>query len=383
MSYYIRSLPLKKKHPKWKVQFVSYKKEDTRGSKAKLPKREWDVPRERWRALGFVTRMTYEEARARSKQLNSLELIKRQEKRLRLLRLEERELGQKYQAFLPEEFKAEFELRYLRSRDSQTERRLRRFTRAHILWRAVQKLIIHVKVEPSEWFCNHYQIYDYFFEKKLSLSYTNKMIAMMNLWGFLICKKIDEPFLPVPRPRGYERQRLVDNYYQGREGRKGASRPLSPETLNQAKGKMPTRQFSWLFISVWLGLRPQEIDNLKDPNLWRIEVLPTGTKILWIFQTKLVALPPSDRWKPIPLLYDEQKFAIRMIESKALKRPLVKTVKKHCGSGISLYGGRKGFTDLMLAKGHSLESISQWMGHTTITRTWRTYKDRRGVLFSI
>jgi integrase len=111
--------------------------------------------------------------------------------------------------------------------------------------------------------------------------------------------------------------------------------------------------------------------------------LPTGTKILWVFQTKLIALPPADRWKPIPLVYDEQKFALRVIESQTFQKPLVKTVRKYCGPGIGFYGGRKGFTDLMLSKGHSLESISQRMGHSTIARTWRTYKDRRGVAFSL
>lgn len=146
---------------------------------------------------------------------------------------------------------------------------------------------------------------------------------------------------------------------------------------------MIPEQFNWLFISVWLGLRPLEIDNLKDSKMWEVEELPTGTQVLWVFQTKLVALPPIDRWKPIPLIYDEQKFALKMIESKSFERPLMKTVRRYFGRGISLYGGRKGFTDLMLEKGNSLESISQWMGHSTISRTWRTYKDRRGVKFTI
>jgi hypothetical protein len=383
MGYYIRSRESKKKFPKWKVQFVSYKKADMPVSCAQKPKKEWDVPRERWRALGFLARMSRDEAQARAKQLNSLELVQRQEKKLRILRLEELEVGKRYRAFLPEEFKAEFELRYLRQRDSQTVRRLRRFTRAHILWRAVQKLIIHIKIEPSEWHLNQDQIYDYFFERKLSLSYSGKIISMLNRWGIFLCRKIDAPYLPVNRPRGYERQRLVDNYYECSAARKRASRPLSALALLELKGRMKEQQYNWLFASVWLGLRPQEIDNLKDRSFWRTEELPTGTKILWVFQTKLVALPPADRWKPIPLLYEEQKLACEFVEEGALDRPLVKTVRKYFGDGISLYGGRKGFTDLMLEKGHSLEAISQWMGHSTIGTTWRTYKDRRGVRFSL
>ncbi len=130
--------------------------------------------------------------------------------------------------------------------------------------------------------------------------------------------------------------------------------------------------FSFLF-----GLRPQEIDNLHDTSLWKLEIPVQGRKVLWVFQTKLVALPPEDRWKPIPLLYDEQEFAFRIIESKSFKRPLVKSLRQYFGRGIDLYGGRKGFTDLMLSKGHFLENISIWMGHSTLERTWKSYKNKR------
>lgn len=35
-------------------------------------------------------------------------------------------------------------------------------------------------------------------------------------------------------------------------------------------GKIKNEQFNWLYLSVWLGLRPQEIDNLKNKVLWNI-----------------------------------------------------------------------------------------------------------------
>ena len=85
----------------------------------------------------------------------------------------------------------------------------------------------------------------------------------------------------------------------------------------------------------------------------------------------------------MPLIYDEQKFALRIIQSQNFERPSVKTIKKYLGPQISRYGGRKGFVDLMLEKGHSLEAISQWMGHSTVGRTWRSYKERLGVKFSL
>ncbi len=88
-------------------------------------------------------------------------------------------------------------------------------------------------------------------------------------------------------------------------------------------------------------------------------------------------MPPEDRWKPIPLLFDEQHFALKVIVDGILKRPLLKTVRLLFGKGFSLYGGRKGFVDLMLARGHAMENISIWMGHSTLSRTWRSYKNKR------
>ena len=88
-----------------------------------------------------------------------------------------------------------------------------------------------------------------------------------------------------------------------------------------------------------------------------------------MFQTKIISLPTEDRWKPIPILYEEQKFALSIIKAQTIQRPLVKTLHHYFGKGIDLYDGRKGFVDLMLSKGHVLENISVWMGHSTLDRT--------------
>jgi hypothetical protein len=105
--------------------------------------------------------------------------------------------------------------------------------------------------------------------------------------------------------------------------------------------------------------------------------LATGRKILWVLQTKIIALPPEDRWKPIPIVFDQQGFGLRIIDSGLFKRPLTNTVRKYFGSGTTLYGGRKGFSDLMLSKGQAFENISIWTGHSTLDRTWKSYKRRR------
>lgn len=83
MGYYARSLPSKKSAPQWKIQFVSFKKVDTVNSRSKKPKREWDIPRSRWQALGFNTFMSRDEAMARARQLNAALHLKRQEEQLK------------------------------------------------------------------------------------------------------------------------------------------------------------------------------------------------------------------------------------------------------------------------------------------------------------
>lgn len=378
MGYYVRALPWKKSAPKWKIQFISYKKNDTANSPAKKPKKEWDLEVTRWRSLGFHFQMTLEEAKVRARQLNAQRHLKEQEKRIQLRKIEEEQMAKRFASVLPQEFVAEFELRFLRVRDSETVSGKRRMSRAYVLWNAAQKVIFELQMDPSDWLYSVHEIYDYFHLRQLSLRYTLAILKFVNLWGFFISKKLARPFHPIPPPRGYERQRLLEAFYEKDRTRISTpSKEISPEKLDKVRAQINQPNFNWIFLSVWFGLRPQEVDNLNNKSLWRIEALATGRKILWIFQTKIIALPPEDRWKPIPIIFDQQEFALRIIDSSLFKRPLTKTIRKHFGLGTTLYGGRKGFTDLMLSKGQSLENISIWMGHATLSRTWRSYKSRR------
>ncbi len=120
-----------------------------------------------------------------------------------------------------------------------------------------------------------------------------------------------------------------------------------------------------------------EIDQLHNKDLYRLQKLGGNSALLWVFQTKLISVPPRYRWKLIPLVFEGQANAVKIIESGSFKRPLNKSVRHHFGKHTTLYGGRKGFTDLMLDHQQQLENISQWMGHSSIERTWRSYKSRR------
>lgn len=378
MGYFIRPLPWKKSDPKWKVQFVSYKKNDAKESQALKPKKEWDVEKTKWKNLGFHSLMNLEEARVRAKQLNAQAFLKEQERRVQLRRIEDEQNIKRYDSVLPIEFVNEFEARFVQARDSETKRGIRKKSRAYSLWKAAQKVIIELQIDPSDWFYSIHEIYDHFHRRRLSLRYTNAILKFVNLWGFFISKKLARPFHPIPVPRGYERQRILEAFYEkDRTSVAVPSKEISPECLDEVRGLLNQLNFNWIYLSVWFGLRPQEVDNLKDKNLWRVETLATGRKILWVFQTKIIALPPEDRWKPIPIIFEQQEFALRIIESGNFRRPLTKTIRKYFGKGTTLYGGRKGFSDLMLSKGQAFENISIWMGHSTLDRTWKSYKRRR------
>lgn len=377
MGYHIKFLPLKKSQPSWKVQYISFKKSDTQNSKAKKPKREWDIPKDRWLSLGFSQSMNIVEAKSRARQLNAQGQLKRQEEQLLKIKHQKSEVQIKYDAVLPSEFVAEFEKIFIRKSDSQTMQGLRSTTRAYVIWRAAQRMIVAVGIEPSYWVYHSRQIHEYMINQKMSVRYAYSVLSLANLWGYFISHKMARPFLPVKSVRGYDRMRLIDANCEKTRGVSRASKQITPESLEKIKLDVNQPNFNWLFISVWFGLRPKEVDSLHNPEMWRIETLATGKKILWVYQTKIIALPPEDRWKPIPIIFTEQKFAARIIESKNFKRPLMKTVIKNFGKGTTTYGGRKGFPDLMLSKEQTFENISVWMGHSTLQRTWKSYKSRR------
>jgi integrase len=44
---------------------------------------------------------------------------------------------------------------------------------------------------------------------------------------------------------------------------------------------------------------------------------------------------------------------------------------------ITLYGGRKGFIELMKRYGQTFEHISAWLGHASVTTTYQAYYNRQ------
>lgn len=248
-------------------------------------------------------------------------------------------------------------------------------------WRYAKRLIVKLGLNAFTWSnaINSEQVYSYFQEKKASLSYTQKVLRAMNLWGEFLAEQRNQFYKPLKMPKGYQRQRIRDAHMKS--GKKSnESLPLTPELLQKAQQKMREDHSNWMYLSLWLGLRPEELDSLSESNaegrVFRIERTPEGTIIL-VYQSKLVGIEEEKRWKPIPLLEPEQRRCETLLRSGNFKRPLTKTIHAAIGEGYGCYAGRKGFQDLMLSRSWRLEDISVWMGHQSIETTWRYYKNKQ------
>ena len=246
-------------------------------------------------------------------------------------------------------------------------------------------MICEVQTEPKDYHEYPERFYQYVVKHCYSPSYLQKMLRIVNYWGYFVCRHQKQPFLPVPWPRGQAKERIADAYFDQRpHGLESA--PLLPNELEKARSNLLTPAYNWLFMSVWLGLRPSEIDSLvpkKKMKNWRIEKDKQGITILRVYQPKLVSIEREKRWKGIPILFDQQVQALEFIKSGEFKRPLTKTIHLHISERHNNYGGRKGFMDLMLGLGQKFENVSVWLGHTTLDRSLRNYKNKQIVNYDI
>jgi integrase len=337
------------------------------------------IPIDAWPALGFDFRMTIDQARSRAKQLNASNSLEREAIRKAALRVAKLELTES--ALLPQHLVEEFETLLLGRRGSSDRHKRKMLTH----WKKLKTIILDLQLEPSQYVDNKEKIYDWFIEREVSLEYALKLIGMLNQWGDLNCRRQSAYFKAVPMPKGRDRQMIADTYYDS-EGFRGESSPLTPQMLDAKRDTLKEPQYKWLAISLWFGLRPYEVDNLKtpDPKLWRIvrnDLL--GVDVLEIYQSKLTAVPRDKRWKRIPVFHPKQIEALEYIKAGDFKKPLVKVMPLVFDTGrITFYGGRKGFEGLMTELGQDLREIASWMGHQSIERTWTKYRDRDRVAFN-
>jgi hypothetical protein len=240
-------------------------------------------------------------------------------------------------------------------------------------WNRAKKLIATLNIPSDQWKRRKQAIYNYFEENRLSDAYAKKVIRVMNLWGDFYSQKTGTAFSILPTPKGHAKSRIRKKYESSRKVAK-ASEGLTEDLLRSIKQTMMPLQYNWLFISLWFGLRPNEMRNLDKAQLTYVTYDPDKKLyFLNIKQTKLSNLSDDLQWKIIPVLYPEQKAALELINSKSYDEPLPKTVRLHSKGNYKLYAGRKGFGPLMWDKGHDIVEVSSWLGHKSIDRTYADY----------
>ena len=338
------------------------------------------IPKPLWPTLGFSPEMSLEEARARASQLNRIRARETRSQAGAARRAEDLKLV--HRLYLPETLLTEFESRILSELAFKNEKRLVTFRSR---WSSCKKVILKLEVEPKDFFDRQALFFLEFRDRRYSLDYISKLVRLLNEWGEFYGKKTNSFFRALPnRPKSGAQVEEIINAREGKKGVRSEANPLTTELLASTEATMKhnglSAQWRWLFAALWLGLRPTEADSItpsKNGALWKIEFdAEKKCEILKVFQTKLIRVKRDRRWKPIALLFPEQRQAVEWLSSGQCQRPLAKTVRRYFGDGFDSYSPRKGATDLFLSLGYELPDASIQLGHLDLNTTWRIYKDR-------
>lgn len=334
------------------------------------------VPKEAYPALGFRYDMSVAEAKERASQLNLQDQLKNKKIAQAVRQKTFKDVINT--AYLPEKLVKLFTTE-LHESYHDNESRLETILKH---WNTAQLLISALTLDPKDFFPERTKILNYYKSKQWSPDYIKRITKMLNLWGGFCSRHNNAFFQPIPKLSNVQSQKVIELREEKEDVRRPA-RPLDWDTLKNAKSSFQIGglidQWNWLFVALWFGLRPLEVDNLKNKKFWKITKDPdTRIDVLNIYQTKLTSLSKEQRWKPIPVFTKEQKDALEIIKSQELKRPLNKTIQSYLkGEGYETYSPRKGFVDLLLDRGFGLEDISTFLGHNDINTTWRHYKNKK------
>lgn len=337
------------------------------------------VPKEAYTAMGINPTWSIDQARKRIRQINSIKTREKTAIAAATKRVVEAE--QVTSDFLPADLVLKFTA-FLKKTSFGSETHQAKIV-SH--WNFVQHMIANVQVEPTDYAQNALVFHRYFLDQKVGLDYSRKLLRILNLWGEFVSRDRRQFFTRVKGATGNARQKLVDVNAKVK-GRRRKSDALTPEVLKTLEGKLDANHYNWLSVSVWYGLRPEEIDQLTtdDDKLWTIEFdAGTGVDVLWVYQTKLTAIAPDKRWKGIPIFLPQQEALIDAIKDAKLKRPRnLKLRELITSSYVTCYGGRNGFEDLMTSRyGQTIKNVSRWMGHQSLRMTTGTYTDKQIVSF--
>lgn len=339
------------------------------------PKRnESVVPTQAYSTLGFRPDMSLIEAKLRASQLNKQNIIESRKIIAVAKRIQDDKETQS--AYLPQILTEGFEAE-LKENYADNPERLDNLSKQ---WTTVKKIITELAVDTKNFYAERQRFFNYYKSKKWSPDYIKKLNRLLNLYGQYVAKKTGSYYQDIPKLSPIIREKIIE-LRDNTPGLKTAADPLEWLDLKNKKSTFEheslLNQWNWLFIGLWFGLRPKEIDSLKNKNTWRIETDRFHKiEVLHVYQAKLTSVSKDKRWKPIPVYLDEQKEALRVLKTGQFKRPLNKTLKRFFDWKIETYSPRKGFTDLMLERGFDLEDISIFLGHADISMTWKHYKNK-------
>lgn len=334
------------------------------------------VPETEYARLGIHKDMTREEVRAIIKQCNaSNELRRRENVRNRIRGRIKLDMTIEC-AHLPEVFVNKFEQTHLPTRYLGNEPRLQKVLK---LWVAAKKVILTIERPMDQWWRYPEPFYAYFEKRAYSPGYVDNILTALNAWLDFLGAEQNKHYRPVPAPSTVWAARLADAFEES--GKSKSSLPLTPEMLKAAQQKKPFTpgHYNWLYVTVWAGLRPNEVSALLNKKRTRIRY-QDGTPILEVYQAKLKNVPKrEDRWKYIPLFLKEQQHILEIIESGVLEEPLAKTISERW-PGCFQYAGRKGFHELMVTRyGQPELEVVRWLGHRSLDMAMKHYAKRGSV----
>ncbi len=119
-------------------------------------------------------------------------------------------------------------------------------------------MITELRLQPHEYFKKQKDFYNYFKRKKLSKSYIEKLIKVLNAWGEFYSDQSKTYFKKVPNPKGVILESIKDASSADGSG----AYALTAPDLHALKYKLPTGQWEYIRATLWLGLRPSELDAI-------------------------------------------------------------------------------------------------------------------------
>lgn len=367
-SYFVRAKP----SGKWYVFHQTYS-EGTPTQKG--------LPPELYETLGFQKHWTVIQAKAFCSELNKEKSKEKQT--IRRAAQKANEVISVNQDFFPDNL-CELFRKKLEDENQGSDEHLKKIY-SHFIF--IQKMCIKLKLMPEEYRDSQKRIYNYFAAEKISVNYAKRLISVLNSWGYFHSKFKNKFYEPVQTIKGRIREKIADAQSTKagigtRLGVREASEPLTEKALLALKNDISESFYNWLYLSVYLGLRPEEVDSLQNKQNYRLEYdSARKINVLWVYQSKLQSIEKEKRWKLIPLFLEQQSNCLDIIAQNNFKKSSYKFARKVLPKGVTFYGGRKNFTDMMLGYSQNLEDIHGWLGHQSIDTTWKHYKNKKAVNF--